>query len=62
MPHPHPPAAPAPTYLIDPVRVEDTQATALAAHTLLCNVAQVAVALELRDTLVDRLAVHDTLH
>ena len=49
------------TYLIDPVRVEDAQASDLASNALLSNTAQVAGWLQLGDTLAGRLAIDDTL-
>ena len=49
------------THLVHPVAVEHAQAAALAAHPLLRDVLQVARRLQLRDTLVHRLSVHDTL-
>ncbi len=48
-------------HLVHPVGVEHTQASALAAHALLCKVAVVAVGLQLCDTLVNGLAVHNAL-
>lgn len=47
--------------LVNPVRVQHTQATALAANALLSHVAQVASGLQLGDTLVDGLAVDNAL-
>ena len=49
------------TNLIDPVRVEDTQASNLASNALLSYTAQVAGWLQLGDTLAGRLAIDDTL-
>ena len=47
--------------MVDPVRVEHTEAAQLAASTLLSNVAQTAHVLELVDTLVLGLTVGQTL-
>lgn len=49
------------SHLVHPVAVQHAQAAAAAAHALLGKGAVVAVGLELGDTLVDGLAVHDTL-
>eukprot|EP00955_Chlamydomonas_euryale_P084218 363937-Chlamydomonas_euryale.AAC.13 len=49
------------TYLVDPVRVENPHTPDLAANALLRHRAQVAGGLQLRDTLVDGLAVDNTL-
>lgn len=49
------------TYLVDPVRVQHTETSALAAHTLLCDVTQVTCWLQLGDTLAGWLTVHNTL-
>ena len=46
--------------LIDPVRVEHPQAAAPPSHSLFSYAPQVALELELGDTLVDRLSVDDT--
>lgn len=48
-------------HLVDPVRVEHTKASDLAADTLLSHGAQVALGLELSDTLAGGLSVHNTL-
>lgn len=47
--------------LADPVRVQHAQVGRLASDALLSNGAERALELELADTLVARLAVHDTL-
>jgi hypothetical protein len=47
--------------LVNPVRVEDTESTALAANSLLSKVAKVAGRLQLGDTSVDRLTIVNTL-
>lgn len=47
--------------LVDPVRVENTEVAALATNTLLSEGTEVADGLELVDTVVLGLAVHDTL-
>jgi hypothetical protein len=47
--------------LIYPVRVQDTKAAALTANTLFCHSSQISHGLELRDTLIDGLAIDDTL-
>ena len=49
------------TVLVDPVRVEDAQVRALAAHTLLGGGTQRALVLEVVDTLAHGLAVGGTL-
>ena len=48
--------------LVDPVRVEDSEAPQLAASTLLSHALQIALGLQLCDALVHRLAIHDSLH
>jgi hypothetical protein len=48
-------------HLVDPVRVQHTEGTQLAAGALLCHRAVVAVGLQLGDTLVDGLTIHNTL-
>lgn len=60
-PHAAPSAAAPTTDLVNPVRVDDAQAPALAPHALLGHIAQVARRLELRDALAGGLAVHDAL-
>ena len=50
-----------PTHFVDPVRVEDAQASDLAANALLRDAAQVAGGLQLRDALAGWLSVNDTL-
>lgn len=50
-----------PPHLVDPVRVEHAQTPALAPDTLLGGGPLVDLVLELRDTLVLRLPVHNTL-
>jgi hypothetical protein len=47
--------------LIDPVGVQDTEVSALASNTLLCNCSEVASWLLLVDTLVFGLSIDDTL-
>jgi hypothetical protein len=49
------------TDLVDPVRVENPQSSQLAPCTLLRNRPQVTLELQLRNTLVLGLSVHDTL-
>lgn len=49
------------TVLADPVRVEDSEVSAASANSLLSNSAVRSVGLELVDTLVDGLAVDNTL-
>lgn len=48
-------------HLVNPVGVQDTQTTALAANALLSDVAQVAGGLQLGDTLAGGLAVDNAL-
>ena len=71
-PHPFPPAGPqrsrpwfarvaTAAHLVNPVGVEHAKASALATNALLSHVLEVAGSLELGDTLVHRLAVHDAL-
>merc|ERR1740121_1250022 len=50
-----------PCVLSHPIRVQDTEASQLAACSLLRDTAQVTLALVLVDTLVARLAIHDSL-
>ena len=50
-----------PTHFVDPVRVEDAQASDLAANALLRDAAQVAGGLQLSDTLAGWLSINDTL-
>jgi hypothetical protein len=47
--------------LVDPVGIEDTQAPQLPSSALLGNALQVALGLQLGDTLVHGLAVNDSL-
>ena len=47
--------------LVDPVRVKNPEASKLASSTLLGNGPQVTLELELRNTLVLGLSVHDAL-
>ena len=49
------------SYLIDPVGVQDAEASDLAANTLLSHTAQVSGRLELSDALAGRLSIDDTL-
>ena len=48
-------------YLIDPVAIEHPQCPTFSPHALLCQCPQVHFRFDLCDTLVHRLAVHDTL-
>ena len=48
-------------YLVDPVRVEDPEAAKLASCTLLSDRPQVTLELELGNTLVLGLSIHNTL-
>jgi hypothetical protein len=48
--------------LIHPVRVEHAKSTAFTSNTLLSQIAKVSDWLELSDTLVDWLSIHNTLH
>lgn len=47
--------------LVNPIRVQDTESTALAADTLLGDIAEIAGGFELSDTRVDGLTVDNTL-
>jgi len=49
------------TDLIDPVRVEDPKASKLASCTLLGDGSQITLELQLRNTLVLRLSIYNTL-